>query len=158
MTTPTSFRILRIHALLRANGSFEGVEAMTCRCQACGKESKLSRTSGLEELPNVVQLTCPTCHQCADVPTPWIWAEWAEQLRRVFGVRVTEVRQDVSASVLDPDCARLLQAAPGNAALQVIRFYCSEARPVQVAVSLYPSGRLRQSIRFKIPPEDVNGG
>lgn len=82
MTTPVSFRILRISALLRANGSLEGVEAMICSCQACGDTSKLSRGLGLEDLPNGVQLTCPTCHQCADIPAPRIWAQWAEQLRR----------------------------------------------------------------------------
>ncbi|HYQ24232.1 hypothetical protein [Stenotrophomonas sp.] len=82
MTTPTSFRILRISALLRINGSLKNVEAVICNCQACGNESRLSAGVGLEEVPSGVQLTCPICRTSAEVPTAQFTAQWAEQLRR----------------------------------------------------------------------------
>lgn len=82
MTTSSSFKILRIRALLRLNGSLDGVEAILCKCGACAKESRLSRGHGLQDVPAGIQLTCPDCHASAEVLGSSIWMEWAEQLRR----------------------------------------------------------------------------
>jgi len=82
MTTSISLRILRIRALLRINGSLKSVETVICSCQLCGRECRLSAGRGLEEVATGVQLTCPTCHNSADVPTAQFSAQWEEQLRR----------------------------------------------------------------------------
>lgn len=76
-----------------------------------------------------------------------------QNLERMFGIVATEVRQDVTATVLDRETARLLQAAPGDPALQVVRFFYSAAgKPVEVTVGHYPSSRFRQSVRYPLPP------
>lgn len=82
MTTTSSFRIFRIRAVLRQNGSMDGVEAMFCKCEACGDQSRLSKGHGLQDVEEGVQLTCPACNATGVVPTAKIWAQWAEQLRR----------------------------------------------------------------------------
>lgn len=50
-----------------------------------------------------------------------------QNLERMYGIAVTEVRQDMTATVLDKETADLLQVAPGDPALQVVRFYYSTA-------------------------------
>lgn len=71
-----------MRGLLRINGSLARLEAVICGCQVCGKESRLSEGMGLQEVPTGLQLTCPTCHTSAQVPTAQIAAQWDEQLRR----------------------------------------------------------------------------
>lgn len=82
-----------------------------------------------------------------------------QNLERMYGIAVTEVRQEMTATVLDKETADLLQVAPGDPALQVVRFYYSTAgNPVEVAVSHYPSSRFRQSIRYPLPPASWQAG
>lgn len=82
MNTARPFTVFKIRALLRQNGSMVGVDAMYCKCGACGDEARLSRGHGLQETDEGVLLTCPACNATDLIPTTKIWADWAEQLRR----------------------------------------------------------------------------
>ncbi|MNM46901.1 hypothetical protein D3C81_578580 [compost metagenome] len=68
--------------MLQQNGSMAGVEAIFCKCAACGDESRLSRGRGLQETDEGVLLTCLACSARGVIPTAKIWADWGEQLRR----------------------------------------------------------------------------
>lgn len=73
-----------------------------------------------------------------------------QNIERLFGVRVEEIRQDVTATVLDQTLASVLQAPVGEAALKITRFYYdANQQMVQVTLSYYPSSRYRQSARFR---------
>jgi len=75
-------------------------------------------------------------------------------IERMFGVRVHEVRQDISATVLDADLAAILQAREGDPALQIKRFYYdANGSLVQTSISHYPSDRYTQSARFRATSE-----
>jgi hypothetical protein len=80
--------------VLRQNGSVEGVEAMHCKCGACGDESRLSRGHGLQETDEGVLLTCPACSATGLIPTTKIWADWAEQLRRDRTLALAGITQE----------------------------------------------------------------
>ena len=65
-------------------------------------------------------------------------------------MRVHEVRQDISATVLDAGLAERLKARAGDAALQIKRFYYDvNGGLVQSSISYYPSDRYPQSARFR---------
>lgn len=73
-----------------------------------------------------------------------------KNIERLFGVRVHEVRQDTSATVLDAELAGRLQAKPGDAALEIKRFYYDANNSlVQTSISWYPADRYTQSARFR---------
>lgn len=73
-----------------------------------------------------------------------------KNIERLFGVRVHEVRQDISATVLDTTLAKSLQAKPGDAALEIKRFYYDANNTlVQTSISWYPADRYTQSARFR---------
>ena len=73
-----------------------------------------------------------------------------KNIERLFGIRVHEVRQDISATVLDASLARTLQAQEGAAALQIKRFYYdANGAVVQTSISYYPADRYTQSARFR---------
>lgn len=70
-------------------------------------------------------------------------------LEREFGVRVAEVRQEVTADSLDHDIAELLDATAGQAALRITRhYYDKHGNLLQIAVGFYPSGRYSQTTRI----------
>ncbi|SAK63004.1 GntR family transcriptional regulator [Caballeronia glebae] len=77
-----------------------------------------------------------------------------QNIEKMFNVRVREIRQDVTATVLDEELAGILQTAPGEAALQMTRFYYDENQQLlQVTVSFYPRSRYTQSARFRVDDE-----
>lgn len=77
-----------------------------------------------------------------------------KNIERLFGVRVHEVRQDISATVLDARLASILHAEAGSAALEVKRFYYDANNAlVQTSVSWYPADRYTQSARFRASNE-----
>ncbi|MVW78114.1 GntR family transcriptional regulator [Bordetella sp. 02P26C-1] len=70
-------------------------------------------------------------------------------LEREYGVRIAEVRQELTADSLDHDIAELVDATPGQAALSIIRhYYDSRGELVQIALGYYPSGRYTQTTRI----------
>jgi DNA-binding GntR family transcriptional regulator len=73
-----------------------------------------------------------------------------KNIERLFGVRVHEVRQDISATVLDAALAKTLAASPGDPALEIKRFfYDVNGSLLQTSISYYPSDRYTQSARFR---------
>ncbi|MNL29849.1 HTH-type transcriptional repressor YvoA [compost metagenome] len=79
-----------------------------------------------------------------------------KNIERLFGVRVHEVRQDISATVLDAALAGTLAAKPGDAALQIKRFYYdANGTLVQTSISYYPADRYTQSTRFRASTGDM---
>ncbi|MGJ3701181.1 GntR family transcriptional regulator [Variovorax sp. AFSI2.2] len=73
-----------------------------------------------------------------------------KNIERMFGVRVHEVRQDVSAVNLDRKLAEILHAEAGVAALLIKRFYYDvNGTLIQSSISYYPSDRYTQSARFR---------
>lgn len=82
MSTSEAFKVLRIRAVLRQNGSLHGIEALLCRCETCGYESRPSKGQGLLDLPAGLQIRCLACGATGDIKTDVIWKLWAEQLRR----------------------------------------------------------------------------
>lgn len=82
MFPQSPFQVLRIRSTLRLNGSFDEIEAVFCKCSACGHVARLSKAQGLAHAPDVIVLTCPTCDGTADVPISEFRQKWAEQVRR----------------------------------------------------------------------------
>lgn len=73
-----------------------------------------------------------------------------QNIEKLFNVQVTEIRQDVTATLLDAPTAQVLQATEGDAALQITRFFFDVNQAVvQVSVSFYPADRYKQSARFR---------
>lgn len=79
-----------------------------------------------------------------------------QNIEKMFNLRVREIRQDVTATVLDEELAEVLQAPVGEAALQMTRFYYDGNQSlVQVTVSYYPRSRYTQSARFRVSDDEV---
>lgn len=76
-----------------------------------------------------------------DEPGPLRTAIWALVEKR-FGETVIEVDQEIEATVLDAEMARLLEAEPGSPALKFTRwYYVTGRRLVELSVSLHPADR-----------------
>lgn len=79
-----------------------------------------------------------------------------QNIERLFGIQVREVRQDISATVLDASLAKLLMAKKGDAALEIKRFfYDANGALVQTSISYYPADRYTQSARYRASPGDM---
>ncbi len=75
-----------------------------------------------------------------------------------FGVRIVEVRQEITAANLDREMARALQASEGQAAMRITRFYLDRAGSIiEVGIGHYPSGRYTQRSRFRAQSADGAG-
>ena len=78
-----------------------------------------------------------------------------KNIERLYGVRVQEIRQDITATLLDAELASILQAPQDSAALEIRRFfYDLNEVLIQTSISYYPSGRYIQSGHFRA----TNGG
>ena len=75
-------------------------------------------------------------------------------VERRYGVRITEVVQQIVAATLTSAQARVLKARAGKAALHVTRQYLdAQDRLLMATVGLYPSDRFSHNTRFRIQPE-----
>lgn len=73
-----------------------------------------------------------------------------KRIEQLYNIKVSEIQQDVTATLLDERIAALLETTPGEAALKITRsFYDSNQALVQVSISYYPSSRYTQSARFR---------
>lgn len=71
-------------------------------------------------------------------------------LEERFGLKIVEVRQEITAANLEPTMARALGAAEGQAALRITRYYLDRSGAiVEVGIGYYPSGRYTQRSRFR---------
>ena len=67
-----------------------------------------------------------------------------------FGVRIVEVRQEITAANLTRPMARALKAEEGQAAMRIARYYLDRSGSiVEVGIGHYPSGRYTQRSRFR---------
>lgn len=77
-----------------------------------------------------------------------------KNIEAMFGVRVHEVRQDISATVLNAPLAQTLRAQEGSPALRIKRFFFDiNGALVQTSISYYPADRYTQSQRFRATSE-----
>jgi GntR family transcriptional regulator len=75
-----------------------------------------------------------------------------------FGVRIVEVRQEITAANLSQGMAKALKADPGQAAMRITRYYVDRAGSiVEVGIGHYPSGRYTQRSRFRAQSADGAG-
>jgi GntR family transcriptional regulator len=75
-----------------------------------------------------------------------------------FGVRIVEVRQEITADSLDRKMARALKATEGQAALRITRYYLDRAGAiVEIGIGHYPSGRYTQRSSFRAKSADGAG-
>lgn len=71
-------------------------------------------------------------------------------IEEMFGKEVVEVRQEISAVILDAQAAETLGVEPGSAALQIVRRYLDQGnRPFEVAVSLHPTDHFTYTMRIR---------
>lgn len=80
-----------------------------------------------------------------------------QKIEQMFNIKIHEIQQDVTATIMSSEISALLQAEPGEAALKITRsFYDSNQSLIQVSISYYPSSRYTQSARFRaIEPGSV---
>ena len=110
----------------------------------------LRKTAGSERPMSFVLIYVHPRFAAAQVTTPVSNSPIYKKLEAMFGIRVHEVRQDITATVLDGTLAETLQAKAGDAALQIKRFfYDANGALVQTSISYYPSDRYTQSARFR---------
>jgi GntR family transcriptional regulator len=75
-----------------------------------------------------------------------------------FGLRIVEVRQEITAANLERPMARALKAAEGQAALRITRYYVDRSGTiVEIGIGYYPSGRYTQRSRFRAKSADGAG-
>jgi DNA-binding GntR family transcriptional regulator len=68
----------------------------------------------------------------------------------LFGLSVTEVHQDIGATLISAALAPALRVDAGTAALEVRRSYTSsDGKVVQVTISTHPSSRFRHSMTLR---------
>ncbi|MEZ5815900.1 MAG: GntR family transcriptional regulator [Hyphomicrobiaceae bacterium] len=75
-------------------------------------------------------------------------------IEKRFGETVIEVDQEIEATVLDEEMARLLQAEPGSPALKFTRrYYVTGRRLVELSINVHPADRFsyRMTIRRDAP-------
>ena len=79
-----------------------------------------------------------------------------------YKVRVVEVQQEITAVNLEPEVARALKAAEGQAAMRITRyFYDRSGGIIEISIGHYPSGLYTQRSRFRAhrsEQEDEQGG
>lgn len=71
-----------------------------------------------------------------------------DRISEAFGVVVTSIEQQISATLLDDGEATRLETEPGTAALAVVRRYVADQRLIEVAETVYPANRFSFSLRL----------
>lgn len=71
-----------------------------------------------------------------------------DRISAAFGVVVTSIEQQISATVLDQDEAARLETAEGAPALAIVRRYVAGQRLIEVAETVYPSDRFSYTLRL----------
>jgi len=67
-----------------------------------------------------------------------------------YGIRITEIKQEISATLLDEEFAKLLDAKPKSPALQIIRSYIDTSNEAfQITVTTHPANRYSFSTKLR---------
>nr|WP_294530703.1 GntR family transcriptional regulator [uncultured Rhodopila sp.] len=117
------------------------------------------RLTGLRELPGTLGAPGPLCQtivmidgryaEIADTPRVHTRAIFA-QIEDRFGVTVTEVHQDIEATLLNAEQAAVLQSEPGSPALLITRRFFGNGRTlIQLTRNLHAAGRFRYSMMVR---------
>lgn len=70
-----------------------------------------------------------------------------------YGIRISEVRQDIRAVVIAAADAQRLQVKPGSAGLLITRRYLdANAQVIEVAVNLHPADRFSYAMSLRLRP------
>jgi DNA-binding GntR family transcriptional regulator len=70
-------------------------------------------------------------------------------IEKRFGVRVVEVNQEMSAAVISPTQATILNVEPGTGAIAVHRVYTTSTGQVAlITIAIYPAHRFKHSIKL----------
>ena len=75
-----------------------------------------------------------------------------DRISAAFGVVVTSIEQQISATVLDEDEATRLETEAGAPALAIVRRYVADQRLIEVAETVYPSDRFSYTLRLDRDP------
>lgn len=114
----------------------------------------LRKTPGAELPMSYVVIYVHPRFAAAQVTQPVSNSPIYKNIELMFGVRVHEVRQDISATALDAPLADTLRAQEGDPALRIKRFfYDANGALVQTSISYYPADRYTQSQRFRANSE-----
>ena len=71
-------------------------------------------------------------------------------LEDLFGLTITEVHQEIAATLVSPQLAGSLKAEAGSAALEVSRAYrTAEGKLAQLTISTHPAARYRHSMTMR---------
>ncbi|MDE2198026.1 MAG: GntR family transcriptional regulator [Rhodospirillales bacterium] len=72
------------------------------------------------------------------------------QIEQRYGEAIVEVSQEIEAVLLDAEAAERLMAAPGSAALLVIRrYYAAGRRLIELSRTLHPAARFRYAMTLR---------
>lgn len=127
--------------------------AQTLGCkpgQLMSEVAFLRRLPGIERPMSYVLIYVNPMYAQAQVTPPVSNTPIYQRMEALFGIKVHEIQQDVTATILDAATAAVLQAQEGEAALKIIRsFYDINQAMVQVSISYYPASRYTQSARFR---------
>lgn len=128
-------------------------------------DAKLAAHTGLPRGREWLTVRGPRCPEGSD--TPLCWSEYyvnrefaavGRLLQRhsgpifpliedLYGVSITDVRQQISATLISPALVAALDVKEGSAALQVRRTYISsEGAIVQVTINTHPAARYQHSM------------
>lgn len=130
-------------------------EQIECKPGLLLSEATFVRKTPGESLPmSFVKIYVPPRFAAAQGKPPVSNTPVYQNIEKMFNVRVREIRQDVTATALDEELSTILQTAPGEAALQMTRFYYdANQQLLQVTISYYPRSRYTQSARFRVDDE-----
>lgn len=131
-------------------------------------DSKLADKTGLAKGEEWIRVTGNRQSEKADAPVCWAeyfinrdYAAVGRLLQRhngpvflliedLFGVSVSEVHQQISATLLPDELAQLLKQDKASAALEVRRSYkTSDGKVVQVTVNIHPASRFQHSMTMR---------
>jgi DNA-binding GntR family transcriptional regulator len=117
------------------------------------------RLEGLRELPRALGAAGPLCQtvvmidgryaEIAESPRVHTRAIFA-QIEDRFGITITEVHQDIEATLVTPEQAALLQVEPGSPALLITRRFLGSGRTlVELSRNLHAASRFRYSMTVR---------
>ncbi|WP_158906998.1 GntR family transcriptional regulator [Burkholderia sp. L27(2015)] len=132
-------------------------ELIECKPGLLLSEATFVRKTPGDDLPmSYVKIYVPPRYAAAQQKPAVSNTPVYQNIEKMFNVRVREIRQDVTATVLDDELAGILKTEPSEAALQMTRFYYDENQQLlQVTISYYPRSRYTQSARFRVADEEV---
>lgn len=142
-----------MHAVSLRQVTVDEEKAQKLECKAGSLLSEVGfvrKTPGSDQPMSYVLIYVHPRFAAAQITPKISSAPIYKNIESLFGVRVHEVRQDISATVLDQSLADILEAKVGTPALEIMRFYYdANGGMVQTSVSYYPADRYTQSARFR---------